>query len=63
MKYKVLIDYGSDGRSYLGDDRNGKNFDSIDEAVKEAIGYTTGSDFQIVQIIDWEAKESPPNNQ
>jgi hypothetical protein len=58
MKYKILVDYGSEGRSFIGsDDREGKEFDTVDEAIKFAIGYTTSSHFDIVQVIDWEAKE------
>jgi hypothetical protein len=57
MKYKILIDYGCEGRSYYGNSREGKDFKSIDEAVKIASQSNFGSEFQIVQVVEWEAKE------
>ena len=56
-KYKILIDYGSEGRKYFGETREGDDFDSVDEAVQTAIKYSSCSPFQIIKIVDWEAKE------
>ncbi len=52
MKYKVLIDYGSEGMKFMDGE-----FGSVAIAVKEAIAYNSAFSFQIVQIVDWEAKE------
>lgn len=48
MKYKILFDYGSEGLKFYD-----KDFDTIDEAVKIAIGFYTI--FFIITIIDWKA--------
>lgn len=48
MKYRILYDYGSGGRSLSKEE-----YDTIDEAVKIAIGGY--SDFLIVTIVYWEA--------
>ena len=54
MKYKILFDYGSDGYKFQDEEYN-----SVSEAVKQAIKLNYCSPFLIVQIIDWEARNSP----
>jgi hypothetical protein len=51
MKYRIMINYGSyEGFKLLEDE-----FETVDGAVKAAVGLSYGSPFIIVQIIDWEA--------
>lgn len=51
-KYKILIDYGSyEGMKFPTDEE----FETVDEAVKMAIGLNYGSPFLIIKVIDWEA--------
>lgn len=50
-KYQILIDYGTEGMKFWND-----GYDSLDEAVKIATQSSYGSNFFIVQIVEWEAK-------
>lgn len=52
MKYKILIDYGSEGFKF--DDGE---YQTVDEAVKKAITLIYSNPFYIVEIIDWEANK------
>ena len=52
-KYRILIDYGSEGFKFF--DESG--FESLDEAVKTAQTNNYGNQFSIVTIIDWKAEE------
>lgn len=67
MKYRILVDYGSEGMHWhkLYDPEFEKDviseFDTVDEAVKEAInGYSGLNAFYIVTAIDWVAVEKQP---
>jgi len=53
MKYRILARPNSSD-TYL----DSEQFDTVDEAVKYAIGMMWGSDFYIIQIIDWGVKET-----
>lgn len=50
-KYHVLIDYHSEGHSFL----NEEGYETLDEAVKEVVASCNSRPFKIVKIIDWEA--------
>lgn len=54
-KYRILIDYGAYEGMKLWDE---EGFDNLDDAVKEAQANSYGSEFKIIQIIDWKAKEN-----
>ena len=57
MKYKILHDYGAyDGMKFYDE----KDFDTVAEAVRFAIELNYSTKFLIVQVIDWEAKETKP---
>lgn len=51
MKYKILRDYGV----YEGMKFEDQEFDTVDEAVKHAIGMNHCTPFLIVKVINWEA--------
>ena len=51
MKYKILVDYHTEGWQFSDGE-----FETIDEAVKSVIG-GLGNPFLIVQVVDWEARE------
>ncbi len=51
MKYKILFDYHTEGYKFQDEE-----FDSVAEAVKNAIELNYSAPFLIVQIIEWEAK-------
>ncbi len=58
--YKVLFDYRSENFTFL--DKRGEDgilreaeFDTVDEAVKAAIGQGYANPFRVVKIIDWDA--------
>lgn len=52
-KYKVLIDYGAyEGMKFWDD----KEYETVDEAVKEALAIGSAYPFLIIQVVDWEAK-------
>ena len=60
MKYKILLDYGSEGYRL-----EKTEYDVLDNAVKIAVDLTRShcSQFLIISIIDWEAvikKEDKP---
>ena len=59
--YKVLFDYGSSGRSFLGDDNEGAVFETVDEAVKAAFDFRSTSTFIIVKVVEWNAEEAQNN--
>lgn len=50
-KYRVLIDYGSEGMRLWDED----GFDDLTEAVKTGQDNSYGSPFLIIQIVDWQA--------
>ncbi len=52
MKYRVLFDYYSEGMKLQDEE-----FDTVDDAVKWAVGNSNGSPFFIIRIIDWSADE------
>jgi len=52
-KYKILWDYGG----YEGFKFHDNEFDTIDEAVKEAVSQSYSARWIIVRVINWEAKE------
>lgn len=56
MKYQVLIDYGVEGYKFM----DGR-FDTLDEAVKQALMFNTGHVFLIVQVVEWEAHPKETN--
>lgn len=53
MKYRVLIDYGSDGMRFWDDE----GYETVNEAVQSALIANSVYPFKIVRVIDWEAKE------
>ena len=54
MKYRALIDYGIyEGLVFIDGE-----FDNVDDAVRTAQADSYGSDFYIVRVIDWRAKET-----
>jgi hypothetical protein len=56
MKYQILIDIRE------GFTLSDEEYNTLDEAVKEAIRQSYGSfKFKIVQVINWKAKESEKN--
>jgi hypothetical protein len=55
MKYRILIDYGSEGWQFWDEDKK-EGYSSLDKAVKVAQQSCYGSPFVIVSIIDWQAK-------
>lgn len=59
--YKVLFNYHTEGYSFLSDNNGDIEFATVDEAVKAAITYPN-SDFQIVEVINWEARISTTIN-
>lgn len=52
MKYKILFDYGIEGFRF-----EDKEFDTVTESVKYAIELNYSTQFLIVSVIEWEAKE------
>jgi len=56
MEYKILVNYLSEGYS-LHDD----TYNSIDQAVKEAIKKSNGCEFLIISVIDWRAIDENNN--
>lgn len=52
MSYRILQDWGSEGLSIKD-----KEYETVDDAVKDAIKQCYGNRFYIIQIIDWKAKE------
>lgn len=52
-KYKILWDYGA----YEGMKFDDKEFDSVNEAVKEASSRGYSTNWLIVRVVEWEAKE------
>lgn len=51
-KYKIIFDYGTyEGMKFWDD----KEYETVDEAVKEAIAINSFTKFIIVKVIDWEA--------
>ena len=58
MKYRILIDYGSEGHSF-----HGEEYETLDEAVKEAIAFNSAHAFIIVHVVDWKAEELESNNE
>ena len=56
MKYQILRNYYSAGYSF-----EDEKFETIDEAVKYALSQRYGAPFLIVEVIDWEAKDSRGN--
>lgn len=52
MKYKILWDYGSEGFKL-----HDVEYDTVSEAVREAISLNYCTPFLIVVAIDWEAKQ------
>ncbi len=53
-KYKIIIDYGAyEGMKFI----NEMEYDTVDEAVKDALKYNSSFPFLIVVVVDWEAKE------
>lgn len=57
-KYQILIDYGLEGMRFWDD-----GHDELDEAVKVGTKNSYGSDFYIVQIIDWKATNLSPERE
>lgn len=51
MKYKILIDYRTEGYHFQDEE-----FDSVDAAVKHALSLGSSAPFLIVHIVDWEAQ-------
>ena len=56
--YRILIDYGSEGLSYLGVTSNPDEFETLKEAVEEALKMNMAHSFEVVKVIKWEAKET-----
>jgi len=56
MKYKILFDYRSEGYSFHDGEYN-----TVQEAVKEAIALNYSTPFLIVIVVDWEAKQKDEN--
>lgn len=52
-KYKILIDYGSEGMKFWSDEE----YETVDEAVQNAIAINSAFPFLIVRLIHWEAIE------
>lgn len=52
MKYKILLDYRTEGFKFQDEE-----YDTVADAVKNAIELNYCTPFLIVQIIEWEAKE------
>ena len=52
MGYKILYDYNTEGFKF--DD---KDYDSVDGALKAAIGNNYGTKFLIIEIIEWYAQQ------
>lgn len=52
MKYRILIDYGTEGYSLHNDEH-----ETVNDAVVAAHLMNYGNRFLVIQIIDWEAKE------
>ena len=52
MKYKILFDYHSEGFKFQDEE-----FDTVAEAVKQALELNYMTPFLIVHVVDWEAKE------
>lgn len=55
MKYRVLIDYHTEGWRFHDE---GEGYDTIDAAVKEGIANSYGHPFLVIQVIDWQARET-----
>lgn len=51
FKYKILVDYGIEGMKFW----DSLGYETVDEAVKVAIGVNSAFPFLIVQVVDWEA--------
>ena len=52
MKYRIMFDYGMhEGKQFLDE----VEYDTVDEAVKEAIACNSAFPFIIVSVIDWKA--------
>jgi 3-dehydroquinate dehydratase len=51
MKYKILWDYNSENWVF-----HDGEFDSIDEAVKQALSQSYSAKFIIVSVHDWKAE-------
>ena len=51
-KYRILWDYGNCGYTFSSGE-----YETVEQAVKEAIALNYSTPFLIVQVIDWEAKE------
>lgn len=51
--YRILMDYGSEGMKYW--DENG--FETLEEAVHEALTANSAFSWTIVKVVKWEAKE------
>ncbi len=51
MKYKVLVDYYSEGFKF-----EDKEFDSVNEAVHYGVSMVTSSPWLVVSIIPWRAE-------
>ena len=58
MKYKILYDYRIEGFKFDDDE-----YDTLAMAVKDAVvrSCSYAVPFLIVQVIDWEAKITPPH--
>ena len=52
-KYRILWDYGG----YEGMKFHEKDFDTVDEAVKEASSQSYSARWLIVRVVEWEANE------
>jgi len=51
MKYKILLDYGSEGHSFTKEE-----YETVNEAVKAAVADHSYTKFLIVVVIDWQAQ-------
>lgn len=59
MTYRILFDYGTEGMSFLKKVRSNEaiEFDTVDEAITQAIGLNCATPFLLVNIINWKAVE------
>lgn len=61
MKYRILIDYHSEGMKWASSNDKESTileFETVDEAVKAALShYSFGNPFLVVQMVDWEANK------
>lgn len=65
-KYRILWDYRTEGHTFHNIYEKGKEgkiaeYETVEQAVKEAIALNYSTPFLIVQVIDWEAKENNPS--